>query len=51
MSEETVEIAVDVYDSLLKDSIFLEKLRYLGVDNWDLYGDAFKSWEELEELY
>lgn len=44
--EETITITKKEYDQLLKDSRFLNALEEYGVDNWDGYGDAFRSLKE-----
>ena len=42
MNEETVTITKNEYDRLVKDSVFLDALRQMGVDNWEGYGEAQK---------
>lgn len=50
MSEqETVTISKEKYESLLKDSRFLEALKAAGVDNWEGYDDAFDYLDEKDE--
>jgi hypothetical protein len=47
MSEkETVTIAKDEYESLLKDSSKLSALEAWGVDNWCGYEEAMRSLRE-----
>ena len=43
---EMVTISKEEYDSLLKDSEFLQALRGAGVDNWEGYSCAIEMLEE-----
>ena len=45
--DKKISISEDEYDSLLKDSILLNCLQMMGVDNWDGYGDAIEQYQEI----
>lgn len=42
----TVEISREEYESLLRDSAFLQELEADGVDNWEGYSLAWEMFEE-----
>ena len=42
-----ITISEEEYDSLLKDSILLNCLQMMGVDNWDGYDDAIEQYQEI----
>lgn len=44
--KETITISKKEYDSLVKDSEFLQALRAAGVDNWEGYSIAQDYLEE-----
>ncbi len=46
--EETVTIPKSKYDALRQDTLFLEALRQLGVDNWEGFSEAHKLVKEWE---
>ena len=45
--DKKISISKEEYDSLLKDSILLNCLQMMGVDNWDGYGDAIEQYQEI----
>ena len=45
--DKKISISEEEYDSLLKDSILLNCLQMMGVDNWDGYGDAIEQYQEI----
>lgn len=47
-NNETVTISKKEYESLLKDSLFLECLQGAGVDNWSGYDYAIEIMDERE---
>lgn len=46
LPKEMVTVPKQEYDSLVKDSKFLEALRAAGVDNWDGYEFALDTLDE-----
>ena len=47
---ERVTISKAIYDNLIYESIILNCLLVLGVDDWERYGDALTmSFEQLQE--
>ena len=44
-----ITISEEEYDSLLKDSILLNCLQMMGVDNWDGYDEAIEQYNEILE--
>ena len=44
-----ITISEEEYDSLLKDSILLNCLQMMGVDNWDGYDEAIEQYNEIME--
>ena len=42
-----ITISEEEYDALLCDSILLNCLRMMGVDNWDGYDDAIEQYQEI----
>jgi len=44
-----VTITKKEYESLLRDSAFLNALECAGVDNWDYYDDALESFNKENE--
>lgn len=49
MTEDTVTITRDHYESLVEDSNILMKLESHGVDNWIGYEDAIRDYEGLSD--
>jgi len=48
MTEETVTILKSEYDKLKDESITLYWLEYWGVDNWEGYDEAMRSyWKDV----
>ena len=45
--DKKISISEEDYDSLLKDSILLNCLQMMGVDNWDGYDDAIEQYQEI----
>ena len=45
--DKKISISEEEYDSLLKDSILLNCLQMMGVDNWDGYDDAIEQYQEI----
>lgn len=43
-----VTLSKKEYDELVEDSMFLEALRMNGVDNWDWYDEAVKTFQEMK---
>ena len=48
-NNETINITLEEYNKLLKDSNFLEALKCAGVDNWKGYSEAIELLEEWDE--
>jgi hypothetical protein len=46
MSEKTVTISEEEYKQLKKDSLFLECLQGVGVDNWEGWDDSMELFRE-----
>lgn len=49
---QTVTILQSEYDQLIRDQMLLEALRAAGVDNWDGWEEAyrtFRGWEAEDE--
>ena len=46
--EEHITISTWEYDSLLKKVRLLNALENFGVDNWEWYGDAIDTLEDVE---
>lgn len=42
-----ITISEEEYDALLCDSILLNCLQMMGVDNWDGYDDAIEQYQEI----
>lgn len=42
---------IENYNELLRDRLFLDALRAVGVDNWDGYADAHEIYRDLVEEY
>jgi hypothetical protein len=47
--DKKISISEEEYDSLLKDSILLNCLQMMGVDNWDGYDEAIEQYNEILE--
>lgn len=47
---ETITISKAMYDSLVEDSEFLERLQAGGVDNWSGYSDCYTQ-EKFEAAF
>ena len=47
--DKKISISEEEYDSLLKDSILLNCLQMMGVDNWDGYDEAIEQYNEIME--
>ena len=45
--DKKISISEEEYDSLLNDSILLNCLQMMGVDNWDGYDDAIEQYQEI----
>lgn len=45
--DKKISISEKEYDSLLKDSILLNCLQMMGVDNWDGYDEAIEQYNEI----
>ena len=45
--DKKISISEDEYDALLRDSILLNCLQTMGVDNWDGYDDAIEQYQEI----
>lgn len=46
MSGDVVTIGVTDYEELLEDSMKLQALQDVGVDNWDGYSEAMKLFQK-----
>ena len=42
-----ISISEEEYKALLNDSILLNCLQMMGVDNWDGYDDAIEQYQEI----
>ena len=42
-----ISISEEEYEALLCDSILLNCLQMMGVDNWDGYDDAIEQYQEI----
>lgn len=49
MSEETITISKEEYDSLVEDQQMLQCLQAAGVDNWAGYDLAIEMMDEEED--
>ena len=47
--DKKISISEEEYDSLLKDSILLNCLQMMGVNNWDGYDEAIEQYNEIME--
>lgn len=47
--DKKISISEEEYDSLLNDSILLNCLQMMGVDNWDGYDEAIEQYNEILE--
>jgi len=47
--DKKISISEEEYEALLNDSILLNCLQMMGVDNWDGYGDAIEQYNEIME--
>jgi hypothetical protein len=47
--DKKISISEEEYDSLLKDSILLNCLQMMGVDNWDGYNEAIEQYNDILE--
>ena len=45
--DKKISISEEEYKTLLNDSIFLNCLQMMGVDNWDGYDDAIEQYQEI----
>ena len=45
--DKKISISEEEYETLLNDSILLNCLQMMGVDNWDGYGDAIEQYQEI----
>ena len=45
--DKKISISEEEYETLLNDSIFLNCLQMMGVDNWDRYDDAIEQYQEI----
>ncbi len=45
--DKKISISEEEYDALLRDSILLNCLQMMGVDNWDGYDDAIEQYQEI----
>ena len=45
--DKKISISEEEYEALLNDSILLNCLQMMGVDNWDGYGDAIEQYQEI----
>lgn len=50
MNNKTIEISIEDYNTLMDKQLKLIALEGAGVDNWDGYDEAMKSYEELKLL-
>ena len=47
--DKKISISEEEYETLLNDSIFLNCLQMMGVDNWDGYDEAIEQYNEILE--
>ena len=47
--DKKISISEEEYDSLLNDSILLNCLQMMGVNNWDGYDEALEQYYEILE--
>ena len=47
--DKKISISEEEYEALLNDSIFLNCLQMMGVDNWDGYDEAIEQYNEILE--
>ena len=47
--DKKISISEEEYETLLNDSIFLNCLQMMGVDNWDGYDEAIDRYNEILE--
>ena len=45
--DKKISISKEEYDALLRDSILLNCLQMMGVDNWMWYDDAIEQYQEI----
>lgn len=45
--DKKIAISEEEYEALLNDSILLNCLQMMGVDNWDGYDDAIEQYQEI----
>lgn len=45
--DKKISISEEEYETLLNDSIFLNCLQMMGVDNWDGYDEAIEQYNEI----
>lgn len=48
--DDTVNIPRGEYEDLLEDSLWLRMLEDAGVNNWEGYDEAFRLYDEYNEL-
>lgn len=49
MADDTIQITLSEYESLVQDSKMLGALEECGVDNWEGYGEARRLLRERED--
>ena len=47
--DKKISISEEEYEALLNDSILLNYLQMMGVDNWDGYDEAIEQYNEILE--
>ena len=47
--DKKISISEEEYETLLNDSILLNCLEMMGVDNWDGYNEAIEQYNEILE--
>lgn len=47
--DKKISISEEEYEALLNDSILLNCLQMMGVDNWDGYDEAIEQYNEILE--
>jgi hypothetical protein len=47
--DKKISISEEEYEALLNDSILLNCLEMMGVDNWDGYDEAIEQYNEILE--
>lgn len=47
--DKKISISEEEYETLLNDSILLNCLQMMGVDNWDGYDEAIERYNEILE--